>query len=344
MKRRKGLKFLSSVAAGLFLLYAPVRAEEDIRIRDYINDYADMIDDPTEEELNALGRSFDEQSGSQIIVVTVDSLDGKDIMKSAADLGNHNGVGDEDLDNGVVILISEEDREYFMATGSGIQGTLTDIYTSHLLDNYLVPAFREGDYSRGVKDLYVHTIDAIENGIDAGELERASSQEDETGLVLLVLGIVFALVLGIVIGAFVFLNKKKIRLSPGSTMQLHDENCDLESGVLSIRFNHPDVAEVSPFGLITAKKAGKATITLKKMDGSIRMFYIVVCGQPNTAARNEKNMRFYFRMLVTTGSSIHSDLHDRHDHFDDFSGGGSFGGGFSGGGGSFNGGGSGGSW
>lgn len=80
------------------------------------------------------------------------------------------------------------------------------------------------------------------------------------------------------------------------------------------------------------------------MDGSIRMFYIVVCGQPNTAARNEKNMRFYFRMLVTTGSSIHSDLHDRHDHFDDFSGGGSFGGGFSGGGGSFNGGGSGGSW
>lgn len=92
-------------------------------------------------------------------------------MKVAADSGNEAGIGNKDLDNGVVILVSMEDKQRFVATGSGIQGTLSDIVTEHLQEKYLVPAFQDGDYEKGLSDLYYGIMDAIQYGVDQGELE-----------------------------------------------------------------------------------------------------------------------------------------------------------------------------
>lgn len=333
------MRFWSPVLAGLLLfivLSAPVFAQEDtLAIHDYINDYAGILDEQTERDLNEAGRDFASRTGSQIVVVTTDSLHGADAMKTATDLGNDYGVGHEKLDNGVVILVSIDDKQRFMATGSGIQGTLTDIATEHLQQKYLVPAFREGDYAKGIRDLYYGTIDAIENGIDEGELEAYAQDDDDPvwilGLVFGTFGVVGA-ILAIV---FLSLARRKIILHPGERFTLHHPGWNFMDPDTTATSNHPDIVDVAD-GVLYARTLGKARITLENPVRGIRYVFVKVTDKPVSAANNEK----YLNQFFLTQISINSDS----DHDDGFFSGGGSGGGFSGGGGSFNGGGSGGSW
>lgn len=337
---------MSLIMIGLFLsisLTCPAFAKEKetIKITNYINDYADLLDPATENELNQLGKEFEQSTGSQIVVVTINDLDGQDPMKVAADLGNEYGIGNEKLDNGVVILISMEDKQRFMATGSGIQGTLTDIACEHLQQKYLVPAFQEGNYPKGIKDLYMGVMDAIQNGIDQNELEAyEQEQKKETWFIIGLVIAIFAGVGGILAAVFITIFKRYLRMVPGQQLTLYNEEWDLSDPDTTITSNHPEIVEVLPDGVVRAVGIGSAAVKVKHKD-KVRYIYFKIKNESDPADVLDQKMKFFFQhnVQIDDGSSIHSSGDD--DFFTGSSGGSS---GFSGGGGSFNGGGSGGSW
>ena len=79
-----------------------VRDQENvIKINGYINDYANIVDDETEKKIEKKGERLQRTDGTQIVFITVDSLDGKDIREVAFDTFNFYHLGDEDKDNGV---------------------------------------------------------------------------------------------------------------------------------------------------------------------------------------------------------------------------------------------------
>ncbi|MET3662351.1 TPM domain-containing protein [Aquamicrobium ahrensii] len=114
-------------------------------------DQAGMIDAATRVLLEQKLADFEAEGSDQIVVATVDSLDGEAIEPYANRLFRNWGLGQAGENNGVLLLISRDDRKMRIEVGYGLEGTLTDLHSKLIIENDLVPAFRAGDYAGGVE-------------------------------------------------------------------------------------------------------------------------------------------------------------------------------------------------
>ena len=138
----------------------------------FVNDFADVIDDEVEDELQAIGASLYSETTAQVVVVTVDSLDGYDVSEYALELGREWGVGSEDADNGVVLLLSVNDRQVTIQVGYGLEGCLSDGKTGGILDTYAIPYLKDDNFSLGLENAYkaIANVVCVEYGIELDNL------------------------------------------------------------------------------------------------------------------------------------------------------------------------------
>jgi uncharacterized protein len=122
---------------------------------DYVSDFADILSDATEEELEAKLEAFDEEESTQILVVTMDTLPENAFLDTfVPELTDDHPewkAGTEELDNGVFFLIVVDDRDTRIHAGYGIEGALPDGKARMILDYEVQPGFMAGDYDEGVK-------------------------------------------------------------------------------------------------------------------------------------------------------------------------------------------------
>src|SRR5208283_1325047 len=100
--------------------------ENAYRPSGWINDYAGILDESTREKLTALITELKSKTGAEIAVVTIKSLEGDDLDDFTNRLFTKWGVGEKSKDNGVMLLISYEDRKIKIETGYGIEGIIPD--------------------------------------------------------------------------------------------------------------------------------------------------------------------------------------------------------------------------
>ena len=120
----------------------------------YVNDYADVISVEVEDEIIDLGYQLEEQTGAQIVLVTVDFTNGDSLETYAMDLFNDWGIGSAEKNDGLLILLSIGDDDYWVTQGEGLEDTLTSGKISSILQKYLEPDFAAKDYSAGAKKTY----------------------------------------------------------------------------------------------------------------------------------------------------------------------------------------------
>ncbi len=120
----------------------------------FVNDFADVIDSKDEEEIMAIGSSLFKQTTAQVVVVTVDSLDGYNEKEYALKLGREWGVGSKDKNNGVVLLMAVKERKVTIQVGYGLEGCLPDGKTGRILDDYAIPHLSKNDFSTGLTEAY----------------------------------------------------------------------------------------------------------------------------------------------------------------------------------------------
>ena len=118
-----------------------------------VNDFANVIPDFQEQELERKLVAYDDSTSNQIVVVTVTDLGGYEANQFATELGQKWGVGGQaKFDNGVVILVStgggEGNRDAYIAVGYGLEGAIPDITAGHITDEFLIPSLKAGDYYR----------------------------------------------------------------------------------------------------------------------------------------------------------------------------------------------------
>lgn len=117
--------------------------------RGYVNDFAGVLDAASAKRIEALCLEVEQKTGAQLALVTVKSLDGGDISDIANRLYEAWGIGQKGRDNGVLILTSIEDRRIKVEVGYGLEGILPDGRVGGILDQYVVPYLREGDWASG---------------------------------------------------------------------------------------------------------------------------------------------------------------------------------------------------
>jgi len=121
-----------------------------------VNDFAGAL---TEDQRGALENkvvAYDDSTSTQIAIVTVKTLDGYPIEDYSLGILREWGVGGQ-KNNGVVIVAAIDDRKIWIATGYGMEGVVPDITAKQIIENDIVPAFREGNYYRG----FNHAVESI---------------------------------------------------------------------------------------------------------------------------------------------------------------------------------------
>ncbi len=115
-----------------------------------VNDFAGLM---TADEVQRLEDSlvaFDNSTSNQICVVTIDTLNGIPIEEYALAIGRLWGIGQKGSDNGVLLLISKNDREVDIEVGYGLEPYLTDYASKSIIENSIVPNFKLQNYYMGI--------------------------------------------------------------------------------------------------------------------------------------------------------------------------------------------------
>lgn len=171
----------------------------------YIYDEDDIIDNETEKYLNSLLTKLEKATSAEVVVVSVESLQGMDIEDYSYKLANSLKIGKADEDNGVLLLISRSDNRVRLEIGKGLEGCLNDSKCGRILDNYFVPYREEDKYSEATRytieaiisviaDEYNVTIDRIERNYTE-EIEKSEQETKNVGKVLIFILIVFLIIL-----------------------------------------------------------------------------------------------------------------------------------------------------
>jgi len=120
--------------------------------------------------------AFSDSTSNQIAVVTITDLDGDDIADYANKLFRTWGIGGSKHNNGVLLLISKNDRKFHIEVGYGLEGAITDVQSSDILENDLSPNFKNGDFYAGIDE----AVNSLEKAA-AGEYKERGTQKDDSG-------------------------------------------------------------------------------------------------------------------------------------------------------------------
>ncbi len=133
--------------------------------RDYVTDLAGIIRPDVRDRLNGLLGALEQKTTAQVLVLTVQSLDGQSIEEFALSTKERWKLGQKGKDNGVLLVVAVKDRKYRFEVGYGLESVLPDSMVGSIGREYLVPSFRQGDYGGGVSaavSAVVQTIAASE--------------------------------------------------------------------------------------------------------------------------------------------------------------------------------------
>jgi uncharacterized protein len=116
----------------------------------YINDYVGVVEPEYVQKIISVGKELEDKTTAQVTAVIIDSLQGITIEEYAVELFRRWGIGQKGKDNGVLLLVAINDRQMRIEVGYGLEGAIPDGKAGRIRDEYIIPYFKEGDYSKGI--------------------------------------------------------------------------------------------------------------------------------------------------------------------------------------------------
>ncbi|MEA3465928.1 MAG: TPM domain-containing protein [Thermodesulfobacteriota bacterium] len=116
----------------------------------YVNDTANMIPAATELKLEQYLENFERSDSTQLVVLTLPSLEGEDLAETAIRVATNWQLGQQGKDNGLLLLIAKQERKIRIEVGSGLEGGLTDLLAGRIIDLEITPRLRQGNIPEGV--------------------------------------------------------------------------------------------------------------------------------------------------------------------------------------------------
>ena len=136
----------------LLILASPALASEPKfpPLTGRVVDDAGVLSASTQSELTDMLAAHERATGEQVVVVTLPSLQGYTIEDFGYQLGRHWGIGQKAKNNGVLLIVAPKEHKVRIEVGYGLEGTLTDATSRTIIENYILPSFKRGDFNAGV--------------------------------------------------------------------------------------------------------------------------------------------------------------------------------------------------
>jgi uncharacterized protein len=156
----------------------------------YVNDFARVLSASEKTDLEANLTSFEKQTGDEISVVTVPTLEDETVESYAVKLFEEWGIGKKGKDNGALLLVAMNEKKLRIEVGYGLEPYLTDAQSSSIIRNIISPAFKEGKFAEGIQDGVEAMKGALQGQEDAVPADT-NSERDGGGMGVIIYILLF---------------------------------------------------------------------------------------------------------------------------------------------------------
>lgn len=195
LNKRK-FHFLLPVLILLFLTNGSMALAQNLPAKPegHVNDFADMLTLSQERQLENKLRNYRDTTTTVIAVATLESLGGISIEEAATTLFNKWKMWEDEKDNGVLILISRQERQMRIEVGYGLEGAIPDIMAGRIIRNILTPSFKRGNYYEGL-DRATSALIQLASGEYTEQLaqDRTSGKNDTASIIIFFLFVIFVI-------------------------------------------------------------------------------------------------------------------------------------------------------
>lgn len=168
----------------------------------HVNDQAGLLDHGQGHALEGRLAAFEARTGHQVVVLTVPSLEGEVLEDYSLRVAETWKLGRAEQDDGVLLLIAKDDRKLRIEVGYGLEGQLTDVLCHRIIDERIVPRFKEGDFAQGVDDGVSALLGLLDGDPEALPEPSGSLFSGQTGVKGILAAVAVSLLLLSVLGLF----------------------------------------------------------------------------------------------------------------------------------------------
>jgi uncharacterized protein len=147
-------------------------------------------------------KALEEKSSDQLVVYTTNSLQGYPIEDFGYRLGRAWGIGQKGTNNGVLLIVAPAERKVRIEVGRGLEPQLTDALSKLIVQNAILPRFKRGEFSAGIKagvhdirDAMLGDVEAVKERVAARPMKKRNANDNEALLTLIVIVAIFLFVL-----------------------------------------------------------------------------------------------------------------------------------------------------
>ena len=123
-----------------------------LNFNEQINDEAHIFSQNERDELLNLVQNFEQNSTTQIAIVTLNSLESRSIEELSLEIARGYKLGQKEDNNGVLLVVAPNEKKVRIEVGYGLEGVLTDAVASQIINSVMIPEFKNGKMSEGVKE------------------------------------------------------------------------------------------------------------------------------------------------------------------------------------------------
>ncbi|MBO7047631.1 MAG: TPM domain-containing protein [Spirochaetia bacterium] len=164
----------------LLIIIASIALADDVPgYSSYVNDYAGVITEKDKTSMEEVAKEVEEKTGAQIAVLTVKSMEPyASIDEFGMAVAEKWKVGEKGKDTGIIIILAMDERKVRIEVGYGLEGIFNDAKVGRILDNTIIPYFRGGDFSAGLRRGMFKIADTIGTEMNVELDERAKMQDN----------------------------------------------------------------------------------------------------------------------------------------------------------------------
>jgi uncharacterized protein len=142
--------FLFVLALNGIIAHAQFDIPDKPSFQTSVYDYEDILNPSQEKQLEEKLVKYSDSTSTQIVIVTIPTLKGEDIGVLATNWAHKWGIGQKNEDNGMIILLSKNDREISIRSGYGLEDRMTAGITGEIIRNVITPYFKVDNYFEGL--------------------------------------------------------------------------------------------------------------------------------------------------------------------------------------------------
>lgn len=166
----------------------------------YVSNPDNILSTSAVATMDSILHSLEQKTGIQTLVVAVTGIEGGDCFDFAHRLGQEWGVGQKERNNGLVILLSTDERCVQFATGYGLEGVLPDAICKRIQSRYMVEHLGKNDWDAGM----VAGIRAVNSYLDGSMENIGGEEEGDDSALLIFMGLIFGsiILISVIVGIF----------------------------------------------------------------------------------------------------------------------------------------------